>query len=142
MQDVIVARVTVLAEERYLPAVIGFARETVRVLGLGDEAADHLDEALKVVCRNVIDNAFGPDDDGRYDVLVLRRPGQVVVAVEDLGLPGDYERFESGDDSALAEMLRHSFADEIKFVNLGRGDPASIFPRSPRLSFDEVCRIE
>jgi len=27
-------------------------------------------------------------------------------------------------------------------VNLGRGDRASIFPRSPRLSFDEVCRIE
>lgn len=27
-------------------------------------------------------------------------------------------------------------------VNLGRGDPASIFPRSPRLPFDEVCRIE
>ncbi len=26
--------------------------------------------------------------------------------------------------------------------NLGEGDPASIFPRSPRLSFDEVCRIE
>jgi 3-hydroxypropanoate dehydrogenase len=27
-------------------------------------------------------------------------------------------------------------------VNLGAGDPASIFPRSPRLSFDEACRIE
>jgi 3-hydroxypropanoate dehydrogenase len=27
-------------------------------------------------------------------------------------------------------------------VNLGHGDPASIFPRSPRLSFDEACRIE
>ncbi|MDH5824928.1 malonic semialdehyde reductase [Luteimonas sp. RD2P54] len=27
-------------------------------------------------------------------------------------------------------------------VNLGRGDPASIFERSPRLSFDEACRIE
>lgn len=27
-------------------------------------------------------------------------------------------------------------------VNLGKGDPASIFPRSPRLSFDEACRIE
>ena len=26
-------------------------------------------------------------------------------------------------------------------VNLGHGDPASIFPRSPRLSFDEACRI-
>jgi 3-hydroxypropanoate dehydrogenase len=27
-------------------------------------------------------------------------------------------------------------------VNLGRGDPASVFPRSPRLDFDEACRIE
>jgi len=27
-------------------------------------------------------------------------------------------------------------------VNLGRGDPASIFPRAPRLAFDEACRIE
>ena len=27
-------------------------------------------------------------------------------------------------------------------VNLGRGDTASIFPRSPRLGFDEACRIE
>ena len=27
-------------------------------------------------------------------------------------------------------------------VNLGRGDPASIFPRSPRLGFEEACRIE
>lgn len=27
-------------------------------------------------------------------------------------------------------------------INLGQGDPASIFPRSPRLGFDEACRIE
>ena len=26
-------------------------------------------------------------------------------------------------------------------VNLGQGDPASIFPRSPRLGFDEACQI-
>ena len=27
-------------------------------------------------------------------------------------------------------------------VNLGHGDPASLYPRSPRLSFDEAARIE
>lgn len=27
-------------------------------------------------------------------------------------------------------------------VNLGKGDPSSIFERSPRLPFDEACRIE
>ncbi|MCX7962457.1 MAG: malonic semialdehyde reductase [Burkholderiales bacterium] len=25
--------------------------------------------------------------------------------------------------------------------NLGRGDPAKVFPRNPRLSFDEACRV-
>ena len=27
-------------------------------------------------------------------------------------------------------------------VNLGYGDPAGVFPRNPRLSFDEACRFE
>jgi 3-hydroxypropanoate dehydrogenase len=27
-------------------------------------------------------------------------------------------------------------------VNLGYGDPEGLFPRSPRLSFDEACRLE
>lgn len=27
-------------------------------------------------------------------------------------------------------------------INLGRGDPASLFARSPRLSFDEACRVD
>ena len=26
-------------------------------------------------------------------------------------------------------------------VNLGHGDPAGLFPRSPRLEFDEACRL-
>jgi len=26
-------------------------------------------------------------------------------------------------------------------VNLGYGDPAKLYPRGPRLSFDEVCRL-
>jgi len=27
-------------------------------------------------------------------------------------------------------------------VNLGYGDPAGVFPRNPRLDFDEACRID
>ena len=110
-----IACLTVAADAELLPPVADFVRQTARRLGLTGDAAAHLQEALEVVCRNVVENAFGPDDDGRYDVLVLRRPGQVVVTVEDLGLPGDYERFESGEDSALSEMLRRSFADEVRF---------------------------
>ena len=27
-------------------------------------------------------------------------------------------------------------------INLGYGDPSKLFPRNPRLDFDEACRIE
>lgn len=118
--DELIARVTVCADADFLPPVIDFVGHTANRLGLEKAAAEHLDRAVEVVCRNVVEHAFGPGDDGRYDVLVLRRPGQVVVTVEDRGLPFDYARFQDGEDRTLPEMLHRSFADEIRFANLGR----------------------
>jgi serine/threonine-protein kinase RsbW len=115
-----VAAVTVLADAELLPAVVDFVRRTANQLGLRGKAAEHLDRAVETVCRNVIDHAFEPDEEGRYDVYVLRRPGQVVTAVEDRGLPFDYAPLQDGSDTALPDMLHRSFADEIRFVNLGR----------------------
>src|ERR687889_876742 len=115
-----VASVTVLAEPDFLPAVVDFVRRTTHQLGLTDTDAEHLGWAAETVCRNVIDRAFEPDEEGRYDVYVLRQPGQVVIAVEDRGLPFDYVPLQEGSDTALPDMLHRSFADEIRFVNLGR----------------------
>ena len=115
-----VASVTVLAEPDFLPAVVDFVRRTTHQLGLTDTDAEHLGWAAETVCRNVIDHAFEPDEEGRYDVYVLRRPAQVVTAVEDRGLPFDYVSLQEGSDTVLQGALRHSFADEIRFVNLGR----------------------
>jgi 3-hydroxypropanoate dehydrogenase len=44
----------------------------------------------------------------------------------------DAEFFASGDSKGW----RSNF-----LVNLGYGDPAKLFPRSPRLTFDETCRM-
>jgi serine/threonine-protein kinase RsbW len=116
-----IAHVASIADAEFLPPVTEFVRQTARRSGLQDKAAEHLKLAAEVVCRNVVENAFGPDEEGSFEVYILRRPGQIVVAIEDRGLPGDYARFESGGDSALQGMLRHSFADEAHFTNLGRG---------------------
>src|SRR5829696_6487381 len=118
--DKSVVAVTVLVDAALLPAVVDFVRRAANHLGLRDKAAEHLDRAVGTVCRNVIDRAFEPDEEGRYDVYVLRRPGQVVIAVEDRGLPFDYVPLQEGSDTALPDMLHRSFADEIRFVNLGR----------------------
>jgi 3-hydroxypropanoate dehydrogenase len=46
----------------------------------------------------------------------------------------DREFFESGDDD-----MKHWKSNWI--CNLGYGDKSKLFPRSPRLSFEEACRI-
>jgi anti-sigma regulatory factor (Ser/Thr protein kinase)/GNAT superfamily N-acetyltransferase len=116
-----VARVTVTTDPELLPAVVDFVGQVAHGLGLSDRAADHLDRAVEAVCRNVIEHAFDPDEEGQYDIEILRRPGQVIIAVEDRGLPSDYAHLRDDGDTALPEVLRHPFADEMRFINLGRG---------------------
>lgn len=50
----------------------------------------------------------------------------------------------SGFNNALidAEFFAGTAIRSNFLVNLGHGDPAALFPRSPRLSFEEACRIE
>ena len=61
--DKSVAAVTVLADAEILPAVVDFARRVSQKLGLKGKAAEHLDQAVGTVCRNVIDHAFEPDEE-------------------------------------------------------------------------------
>jgi anti-sigma regulatory factor (Ser/Thr protein kinase)/GNAT superfamily N-acetyltransferase len=136
--DKSIAAVTVMADAELLPAVVDFVRRAAHQIGLGDKAAEHLDQAVGTVCRNVIDHAFEPDEEGRYDVYVLRRPGQVVIAVEDQGLPFDYAPLQEGSDTALPEMLHRSFADEIRLVNLGpRGNRVELVKHLPHADVRE-----
>ncbi len=49
----------------------------------------------------------------------------------------------SGFDNAMVDQLFFAgTAVKSNFLcNLGYGDPAGVYPRSPRLEFDEACRI-
>ena len=116
-----VARVTVTTDEELLPVVVDFVRRVAHRLGLRNRAAERLDLAVETVCRNVVEHAFEAGEEGSYDVEVLRRPGRVVIAVEDRGLPFDYAPLRDAGTTALPETLRHSFADEVHYINLGRG---------------------
>ena len=64
----------------------------------------------------------------------------LILAARSLGLDtGPMSGFNNAmvDETFFAgTSIRSNF-----LVNLGKGDPASIFPRSPRLGFDEACRI-
>ena len=66
--------------------------------------------------------------------------GYLILAARALGLDcGPMGGFDS------AKVNAAFFADlpwrSTVLINLGYGDPAQLYPRNPRLSFDEACRI-
>ena len=67
--------------------------------------------------------------------------GYFILAARALGLDcGPMSGFDQGKIDAACWA-----GTEVKtnfICNLGHGDPAKLFGRSPRLSFDEACRIE
>ena len=65
----------------------------------------------------------------------------LILAARSLGL--DCGPMSGFNNAMVDEAFFAGIAIRSNFlVNLGKGDPASLFPRSPRLGFDEACRIE
>ena len=115
-----IARITVLARIEFLPAAIGFVGDVAAKLRLTGEDVKRLELVVEEACINVIEHAFDPGEQGMFDLIILRKPGQIVVAVEDQGLPFDFKKSEAREESGLGMVLMNAFADEVRFLNLGR----------------------
>ncbi len=67
--------------------------------------------------------------------------GYFILAARALGL--DCGPMSGFDPAAVDAAFWSGSSVRTNFiVNLGYGDPEGLFPRSPRLSFNEACRIE
>jgi 3-hydroxypropanoate dehydrogenase len=65
----------------------------------------------------------------------------LMMAARAIGL--DVGAMSGFDNAKLDELFLAGTGWKSNFlVNLGYGDPAGLFPRSPRLSFDEAARLE
>jgi serine/threonine-protein kinase RsbW len=127
-----IARITVAAERGYLGAVLAFLREAAGRFGLAAPDVIGLERAVEEVCLNTIEHGFEPSQAASLDVVLLRRPGQVVVAVEDQGRPFDFATLEAGKSSGLAVPSLMGFADAVRFLSLGRrGNRVEIIKRLP-----------
>ncbi|MBI3444763.1 MAG: malonic semialdehyde reductase [Magnetospirillum sp.] len=67
--------------------------------------------------------------------------GYFIMALRAMGLDcGPMSGFDSAKVDAeffAGTTIRSNF-----LINIGHGDPAGLYPRGPRLEFDEACRIE
>ncbi|MEY3021768.1 MAG: hypothetical protein RIS86_966 [Planctomycetota bacterium] len=66
--------------------------------------------------------------------------GYLILAARALGL--DCGPMSGFDAAKVNETFFAGTTHRVNFIcNLGHGDPAKLFPRSPRLEFDEACSI-
>lgn len=126
-----IARITLAAKSDYLPAALSFIRELAAPLGLASPAVDALAAAVEQVATNVIRYGFDPGEDGSVDVVVRRRPGAVVISVEDRGLPFDFR--------SLGPLADKGLVDSVHFTNLGvAGNRVEIVKRLPSKAADQT----
>src|SRR5947209_17738513 len=120
-----IARINVAAERDYVRAGLAFLREATGGLGLGTPEVSGLERAVETVCLNVVERGFGPGDRASFDVALLRRPGHLVVVVEDQGLPFDFMTLEAGSGAGLAGASLDGLAYKGRLViRSNHGDPA------------------
>ena len=130
----LIARLVLAAERDYLTAALAFLREAAARLGLSAADIAALAQATEEVCLNVIEHGFEPGESASFDLVLMRRPGQLVLAVEDRGRPFDWRRIEPG--SAVASPSLTAGTDAVRFVNLGtEGNRVEIVKHLP---FDHI----
>jgi GNAT superfamily N-acetyltransferase len=126
------------AGARMIPAVASAVREAALCYGLPAGAADELREACQALFRRIAASYFGEAEQGRLDVMIIRRPGQVVVRIDDQAVP--YELVDSagrGPGTAIAqaqllELIRER-VDRFNFVYRGRaGNRVELVKRTTR----------
>jgi serine/threonine-protein kinase RsbW len=125
-----IARLALVARSEYLPPAISFVRDVAARLGLGAPETEALGEVVELAATNVILHAFDPGEEGRFDVVLCRRPGAVVASVEDRGLPFDFRSLGDGPGSVLGQLVQKGRIDSVHFSNLGvQGNRVEIVKR-------------
>jgi anti-sigma regulatory factor (Ser/Thr protein kinase) len=129
-----IARIVLAAERDYLPASLAFLGAVAGRLGLGADDVAGLERAAGMICLNVIEHGFEAGQAASFDMVLLRRPGQLVVVVEDQGRPFDWTRLEAASSPDTSSLTRD--ADAVRFLNLGpQGNRVEIVKHLP---FDHI----
>ncbi|WP_149539804.1 malonic semialdehyde reductase [Siccirubricoccus phaeus] len=102
-------------------------------------------EELPKLFPHVDARAWFADNPALAEVTAFRngtlQGAYLILAARALGL--DTGAMSGFDNAKVDEAFFAESGWKSNFlVNLGYGDPASLFPRSPRLSFDEAARLE
>lgn len=114
-----ILQLELISDKRLLRCTANFIVEAAGAFGMEERDLLRLKSAVYEAGTNVIDHAFEKDELGEFEILLLERPGQLVVAIEDRGIPMDIEGVEAGRKKGFGWAAMHAYADQVSYRNLG-----------------------
>lgn len=108
----------VLSDERPFGAVGDMVAEVLRVHGVDQDVTAMARRFTQIVCENSARHGYEGDTAQPIGVSVEARGHWLTVAVEDKGLPLDFQSLQKGSDRAVASILDEQTA--LTFRSLGQ----------------------
>ena len=137
-----IASLRILPEERYLNAIVDVVSDIAEICGISKKETKNLDKILVDIFENIAKYGFQGDTRKPIEVSILKRLHTLVIALQDKGLPFDYENLEQGEDKRFKSYLSKGYADQVHFYTLGnRGNRTEIVKNLPAIDIRDEMDI-
>ena len=137
-----IAHIRITPEKSHIKALIDMVTGIAVSNGMQTSAAERLDKVLADILENIVTHGFEGDTRKTVEVIIYRRLHSLVIAVEDKGLPFDYDKLEMGEEKRFKSYMSRHYADEVRFKSLGKGgNRTEIVKNLPYVDVREVMDI-
>ena len=132
------ARLSIVGRRGVISAATRFVHKVAADECGNNQDGERFEHLAEEAALNVVQHAYGGDESAVFDIVLERRPGQFVLAVEDHGIPFDPQKCLEGKGTGIGLRLIKAFSDEVRAINLGRGGKRLEFVRklAPREPMD------
>ena len=113
-------------EGRIVAAVVEAA---AREAGLSSEQSAHLARAARAVARAIDLRGFDDPEEAAVDLSLVVVGHQVILRIDDQGLPFNYAAEDEVDGAVISESLEKGWIDEFRHESLGRAGNRTVLAR-------------
>ncbi len=120
-QGSLITRLLIKASYEYLAPLRSISRSVADIFFLDEQQSLKLENVVEEACTNAIEHAFDSSGQGSVYVSFFNRSGtELVITIDDQGMPFNIEKAESGNLDGLGIMLMRAFCKEVHFIDRGR----------------------
>lgn len=112
---------TLLSKNELIPPAVLFVKNALELCDIKDlRILNAMELITEEACLNVISHAYEGRSNETYKVILKKDGPKLILAIQDNGLPMDFEKIQRGKQEGIGYKLIKAFADNVNFINLGK----------------------